>query len=125
MEAQKELRDVEDTRPLPGIEWDLKINRELANRFGANAQTIGTAVQLVTNGIMVGKYRPDDSDDEVDIRVRYPAADARRSCARQSAPDHAPGRGADQQFRHAACRPSRSLPSSAWTATASITCAPT
>ncbi len=44
----------------------------VASRFGANAQTIGTAVQLVTDGILVGKYRPDDSDDEVDIRVRYP-----------------------------------------------------
>src|SRR6201999_2659599 len=48
------------------------IDREVASRFGANAQTIGTAVQLVTNGILVGKYRPDDSQDEIDIRVRYP-----------------------------------------------------
>ena len=30
-------------------------------------------VQLVTNGIKIGEYRPDDSDDEIDIRVRYPA----------------------------------------------------
>src|SRR5271169_2861865 len=32
-DQRPELRDVEDTRPLPGIEWDLDINRELANRF--------------------------------------------------------------------------------------------
>jgi multidrug efflux pump len=73
MDTLPELRDVEDTRPLPGIEWDLDINREMASRLGANAQSIGTAVQLVTNGVLVGKYRPDDSDDEVDIRVRYPS----------------------------------------------------
>jgi multidrug efflux pump len=73
MDKMPELRDVEDTRPLPGIEWDLNINREIASRFGANAQSIGTAVQLVTNGILVGKFRPDDSQDEVDIRVRYPS----------------------------------------------------
>ena len=82
MDKMHELRDVEDTRPLPGIEWDLDINREMASRFGANAQSIGTAVQLVTNGILVGKYRPDDSQDEVDIRVRYPSrvrAASRRS----------------------------------------------
>ena len=72
LDGMTELRDVEDTRPLPGIEWDLAINREMASRAGANAQSIGTAVQLVTNGILVGKYRPDDSQDEVDIRVRYP-----------------------------------------------------
>jgi len=72
LDAQPELRDLEDTRPLPGIEWNLDIDRETASRFGANAQTIGTAVQLVTNGVLVGKYRPDDADDEIDIRVRYP-----------------------------------------------------
>ena len=74
MDKMKELRDVEDTRPLPGIEFVMDINREMASRFGVNAQSIGTAVELVTNGILVGKYRPDDSDDEVDIRVRYPSA---------------------------------------------------
>ncbi|MDE2133711.1 MAG: efflux RND transporter permease subunit [Alphaproteobacteria bacterium] len=73
MNAQPELRDVEDTRSLPGIEWDMQINRELASRFGVNAQQIGTAVQLVTNGIFIARYRPDDSDNEVDIRVRYPS----------------------------------------------------
>lgn len=67
-----ELRDVEDTRPLPGIEWALQIDREQAGRFGADVIMIGTAVQLVTNGIKIGEYRPDDSDEEVDIRVRYP-----------------------------------------------------
>jgi multidrug efflux pump len=72
MDKLPELRDVEDTRPLPGIEWDLQIDRDVANRFGANAQSIGTAVQLVTDGIFVGDYRPDDSDQQVDIRVRYP-----------------------------------------------------
>jgi len=74
MDGLKELRDLEDTRPLPGIEWDLDIDRDVANRFGANAQTIGTAVQLVTDGILVGEYRPDDTTQQVDIRVRYPAA---------------------------------------------------
>lgn len=73
MDGLQELRDLEDTRPLPGIEWDIDIDRNLANRFGANAQTIGTAVQLVTDGILVGEYRPDDSTQQVDIRVRYPA----------------------------------------------------
>jgi multidrug efflux pump len=73
LDTLPELRDVEDTRPLPGIEWDIDIDRGVANRFGANAQTIGTAVQLVTDGIPVGTYRPDDSTQQVDIRVRYPA----------------------------------------------------
>jgi multidrug efflux pump len=34
-------------------------------------------VQLVTNGVLIGKYRPTDSEDEVDIRVRLPETSAR------------------------------------------------
>ena len=29
----------------------------------------------MTNGIKIGEYRPDDADDEIDIRVRYPVSD--------------------------------------------------
>jgi multidrug efflux pump len=66
------LIDVEDSRPLPGIEWVLSVDREMAGRFGADITTVGATVQLVTNGILIGNYRPDDAEDEVDIRVRYP-----------------------------------------------------
>ncbi|GAA0544562.1 multidrug efflux pump [Rhizomicrobium palustre] len=75
MDASPELRDIEDTRALPGIEWNMQIDRELASRFGVNTYEVGTAVQLVTNGIYVARYRPDDTDEEVDIRVRYPSLD--------------------------------------------------
>lgn len=67
-----ELVDIEDSRPLPGIEWQLRVDRTQAGRFGANVVTVGNAVQLVTNGIKVSSYRPDDADDEVDIIVRLP-----------------------------------------------------
>lgn len=72
LDGMKGLRDVEDSRPLPGIEWALTIDREQAGRFGADVGTIGAAVQLITNGIKVGEYRPDDAEDEIEIRVRYP-----------------------------------------------------
>lgn len=63
---------VEDNRPLPGIEWRLKVNREEAARYGADIALVGNAVQLITAGIKVSDYRPDTSDEEVDIRVRFP-----------------------------------------------------
>ncbi len=66
------LIDFEDSRPLPGIEWSLDFDREIAGRFGADITSLGAVVQLVTNGILVGEYRPDDADDELDIRVRFP-----------------------------------------------------
>ncbi|MDH3742110.1 MAG: efflux RND transporter permease subunit, partial [Hyphomicrobiales bacterium] len=66
------LIDIEDETPLPGIEWTLRVNREEAGRYGADVVSVGAMVQLVTNGVLVGTYRPDDSRDEVDIRVRLP-----------------------------------------------------
>ncbi|WP_138511182.1 efflux RND transporter permease subunit [Maricaulis alexandrii] len=67
--------DIEDTLPLPGVEWRLDVDREEAGRFGADVTQVGAAVQLVTTGSLVGRYRPDDADEEVDIRVRFPAID--------------------------------------------------
>ena len=64
--------DVENTLPLPGIEWSLSVDRESAGRFQADILTVGNVIQLVTNGILIGHYRPDDSDDEIEIRARYP-----------------------------------------------------
>ena len=63
---------IEDNRPLPGIEWRLHVNRQEAARYGANISVIGSAVQMVTSGIKAADFRPDSSDDEVDIRVRFP-----------------------------------------------------
>jgi len=64
--------DTEDNRALPGIEWRLIVDRELAARYGADISLLGNAVQMVTSGIRVAGYRPDDSDEELDIRVRFP-----------------------------------------------------
>jgi len=66
------LRDIEDSRSLPGIEWELDVDRSEAGRFGADVASVGAMIQLVTNGILVGNYRPNDSDDEIEIRVRLP-----------------------------------------------------
>ena len=66
------IMEVDDTRSLPGIEWIINVARELAGKYGVDVSIIGSIVQLVTNGILVDKYRPDDSEDEVDIRVRFP-----------------------------------------------------
>ncbi len=70
-----ELVDVTDSRPIPGIEWQIEVDRAEAGRYGADITTVGNVVQLVTNGIKVGEYRPDDSDDEVEIRLRFPNVD--------------------------------------------------
>jgi len=68
-----ELIDIDDTAPVPGIEWEIVVDRAQAAMLGASMAEIGSAIQLMTNGIFMGDYRPNDSEEEVDIRVRYPA----------------------------------------------------
>jgi len=63
---------IEDDRSLPGIEWRLKVDREAAARFGTDVLSVGSAVRLVTNGLVLATYRPEDVRDEVDIAVRLP-----------------------------------------------------
>jgi len=72
MENLGGLVNIEDSRPLPGIEWEVRVDRAQAAKFGVDVNQLGRAVQMVTTGIKVGEYRPDDTDDEIDIRVRYP-----------------------------------------------------
>ncbi|MBR9925641.1 MAG: efflux RND transporter permease subunit [Gammaproteobacteria bacterium] len=64
--------DIQDNRSLPGVEWQVKVNREAAARMGTDITTIGSAVQLLTTGLQVANYRPPTVTDEVDIRVRLP-----------------------------------------------------
>jgi multidrug efflux pump len=64
--------DVEDDRPIPGVELRVEVDHREAARYGADIGLLGNAVQMVTQGIRLGGYRPDDADEEVDIRVRFP-----------------------------------------------------
>lgn len=73
LEANGQFTNIEDNASKPGIEWQLKIDRSLAAIYGADATLVGSTVQMVTNGLKLGEYRPDDVDDELDIRVRFPA----------------------------------------------------
>ena len=72
MDSMGGLRNIEDSRPLPGIEWKMQVDRSQAARFGADVSLVGSTIQLITNGLKLGEYRPDDAEEEIDIRVRYP-----------------------------------------------------
>ncbi len=69
------LIQVEDTRPLPGIDWQIDVDVEKAGRYGADVATVGAMIQLVTRGILLDTMRVDSSDEEIEIRVRLPEED--------------------------------------------------
>ena len=64
--------DIEDGRPVPGIEWQIDVDRAQAAKFGADISLVGGYVRMITNGMNLGEYRADDSDEEIDIVVRLP-----------------------------------------------------
>ncbi len=74
-DATPGLTQIEDTRPLPGIDWQIDVDVEKAGRYGADVATVGAMVQLVTRGILLDSYTPDGSDEEIEIRVRLPEDD--------------------------------------------------
>ena len=66
------FQDIEDSRPLPGIDWQLTVNREEAGRYNASIPALGAMIQLITNGTLIGTANPNSSDEQIDIRVRLP-----------------------------------------------------
>jgi len=66
---------IEDTLPLPGIDWQINVDVEKAGRYGADVAIVGGMVQLVTRGILLDTMRVDSSDEEIEIRVRLPRED--------------------------------------------------
>ena len=70
--ADPQLLDLEDNRTSPGIEYNLTVDRVAAGRYGVDVLAVGQAIQFMTDGVLVGRFRPSDVQDELDIRVRFP-----------------------------------------------------
>jgi len=72
IDTYPELMNVEDNLPAPGIEWEINVDRKQASKFGVNINSIGNVIKLATNGLKLGEYRPDDSNDSIPMYLRYP-----------------------------------------------------
>lgn len=64
--------NIEDERPIPKIEWEYSVNREIAGQNNISMIDIGNVIKLASRGVKIDEYRPDDADDEIDIVVRFP-----------------------------------------------------
>ena len=67
-----EIRDLDNGLPLPGIDWRLEVDKAEAAKYGVGVNSVGSLVQLVTNGLKITDYRPQTSDTPVDLIVRMP-----------------------------------------------------
>ena len=95
LRQQPDIRDLDDGLPLPGIDWKIEINKAEAAKYGAGVNTVGNAVQLVTNGVKITEYRPSDSRQgrsTSSCASRRTAAASTRSttCASRRSAGHVP-----------------------------------
>lgn len=72
METLGGFEDINDDLPLPRVELQWAVDRSEIGRYGADIAHLGQSLQLLTNGVLLGTYRPDDMEDEIDIRMRFP-----------------------------------------------------
>ena len=63
--------DITDSRPLPGTEWSLVTDRDAASRHEVSITGLGTMIKMLTRGVRISEYRPDDSEDELDVVMRF------------------------------------------------------
>lgn len=66
------MKNIDHSYSEDGIELHLVTDRVLAARHLIDVQTVGNAVRLLTNGFIISRYKPHDSNDEVDVVLRFP-----------------------------------------------------
>ncbi|MAV82959.1 MAG: MFS transporter [Pelagibacteraceae bacterium] len=66
------IKDLEDSSPSPSIEYQLYVDREEAAKYGANISIIGNTIKLLTSGLKLSEFRPNDSNESIPIYLRLP-----------------------------------------------------
>ena len=71
LKNQKWTKNIDSDSISTGVEWELIINREQADKYGVDLLSVGNSIQMLTHGLKVSEFMPMDSDEEVDIVVKY------------------------------------------------------
>ncbi len=72
--AQSEfsIKDIENNISLKTTEINIDFQEEVAAGYGISINNVGSSLELITNGVHIGDWRPDNLDRELEIRIRYP-----------------------------------------------------
>ena len=71
MKNKKWVKNIDTDLNIPGVEWKLKIDRVKAEQQGVDIELIGNSIQMLTHGLKVTDFMPSDSNEEVDIVIRF------------------------------------------------------
>ena len=65
------VKNLDTDLNIPGIEWELIIDRIKAEKHGVDIELIGNSIQMLTHGLKVTDFMPGDNNEEVDIVIKY------------------------------------------------------
>ena len=65
------VKNIDTDLNIPGVEWELLIDRVKADQHGVDIELIGNSIQMLTHGLKVTDFMPSDSNEEVDIVIRF------------------------------------------------------
>ena len=68
------VKNIDTDLNIPGVEWELSIDRVKAEKQGVDIEMISNSIQMLTHGLKVTDFMPGDSNEEVDIVIRFEKA---------------------------------------------------
>ena len=68
------VKNIDTDLNIPGVEWELSIDRVKAEKQGVDIEMISNSIQMLTHGLKVTDFMPADSNEEVDIVIRFEKA---------------------------------------------------
>jgi multidrug efflux pump len=64
--------NIQDSRLAPEIEWNMSVDKNKVTSSGVSVATIGDFIKMATNGVLIGKYKPNNMDEKIDIYSVFP-----------------------------------------------------
>ena len=77
LEKASGIINIDDGNTVPALEWVVEVDKDRASLFDIDIVSLGNFIKLNTNGVVLSKYRPDYTNDEIDIVLKF--ADGYRS----------------------------------------------
>ena len=68
---QSWTRNIDNGMNVPGIDWEIIVDRSQADKYEIDLIKVGNVIQMLTHGLKISDFMPENSDEEVDIVVKF------------------------------------------------------
>ena len=71
LEKQSWTKNIDNGMNVPGIDWEIIVDRSQADKYEIDLIKVGNVIQMLTHGLKISDFMPENSDEEVDIVVKF------------------------------------------------------